>query len=416
MKTDKVQNLGPLAIWLERAIVAAMFLFVAAAPNSIAAAQTAWMLGMLFWLLRFFVWPRPKLDRTPIDYPMFAFFLLTALSAFLSYEPSVSIGKLRAASLFLIIYLFAENVRSQRILTMLTVILIAATMVNVVFTFGQIAIGRGVKVYGVALNSPLGAARMVSRSKNDSVPIISGDTIEKIDGRSLGSLDELVTALNQSPDRPAAKCRLYGLNGLASWKCRAEVTSGRDGRKTRHSALGFRRDRRATGFTTTGPPTRKACTDWIAGARLVRRLARKRSRNGLLMGSLPAFVEPLLRLRARPGFRFISALLIAALGCDAGLYCDWRLPDSGNLGGLFLLQQKRQVGFFDKKDDSIAWRQKIWARDFICWLATRHLAVGIGMDSMKAHWREWGLFEGGKPDGPCTLTICRSRWTAACPH
>jgi len=26
----------------------------------------------------------------------------------------------------------------------------------------------------------------------------------------------------------------------------------------------------------------------------------------------------------------------------------------------------------------------------------RHLAVGVGMDSIKARWRQWGLFEGGK--------------------
>src|SRR5262249_624655 len=138
-----------------------MCLFAVAAPNSIAAAQAAWMLGLLFWLMRFFVWPRPKLQRTPIDYPMFAFFLLTALSSFLSYEPSVSIGKLRAASLFLIVYLFAENIQSPKVLRTLTLILIAATSVNVLFTFGQLAIGRGVKVYGVAPNSPFGTARMV---------------------------------------------------------------------------------------------------------------------------------------------------------------------------------------------------------------------------------------------------------------
>src|SRR5205814_6215170 len=98
---------GPLGVWLERAIIGAMVLFVIAAPNSIAATQAAWLLGMLFWVVRLFVWPRPKLDRTPIDYPIFLFFVLTGLSAFLSYEPSVSIGKLRAASLFLIVYLFA---------------------------------------------------------------------------------------------------------------------------------------------------------------------------------------------------------------------------------------------------------------------------------------------------------------------
>ena len=59
---------GPLAIWLERAILGALFLFVIAAPTSIAATQTAWLLGMLFWVLRLMVWPRPKVHRTTIDY------------------------------------------------------------------------------------------------------------------------------------------------------------------------------------------------------------------------------------------------------------------------------------------------------------------------------------------------------------
>src|SRR6266850_5605722 len=114
-------DLNPTARYLERATLVALFLFVAAAPNSIAGAQTAWMLGLLFWVLRFTVWPRPELKRTPLDYPIFGFFLLTGLSSFLSYEPIVSIGKLRAACLFTIIYLFAENIRSRRVLRALAI-------------------------------------------------------------------------------------------------------------------------------------------------------------------------------------------------------------------------------------------------------------------------------------------------------
>ena len=146
---------GPLAVWLERATLGALVLLVIAAPNSIAATQIAWFLGLVFWVLRFLVWPRPKLDRTPLDYPIFGFFVITGLSAFLSYEPTVSIGKLRAASLFTIVYLVAENVRLARILRALVILLIASCMVNVVYTFGQYALGRGVKVYGVSGNSPL---------------------------------------------------------------------------------------------------------------------------------------------------------------------------------------------------------------------------------------------------------------------
>src|SRR3979409_1015448 len=160
---------GPLGIWLERAILGALFLFVAAAPNSIAATQSAWSLGLLFWVLRFTVWPRPKLDRTPLDYPLFGFFLLTGLSSFLSYDPIVSIGKRHAACLFTIVYLFAENVRSPWVLRALVVVLLAACIVNVFSTFGQYALGRGVKLYGVTANSPLSDARQVSRAKIEKI-------------------------------------------------------------------------------------------------------------------------------------------------------------------------------------------------------------------------------------------------------
>ena len=359
---------------------------------------------MLFWLLRFFVWPRPKLDRTPIDYPMFAFFLLTALSSFLSYEPSVSIGKLRAASLFLIVYLFAENIRSQRILTMLTAILIAATMVNVIFTFGQLAIGRGVKVYGVTANSPLAAARMVSRSKNELVPIISGDTIEKVDGRSVRSIDELVTALNQSPDRATARLQVYRVEWIGELEVPRGTLLPGAGPEERLGIQrwSYGRDRRATGFYnhwTTYAESLLLIGSLTLG--LFVALPRKRSRNGLLLGlALAGICGALLLSVTRASWLsfLISALLIAALGLPRrALIVIGVCLVPVVLGGLFLLQQKRQVGFFDKKDDSIAWRQKIWREGFqLLTSSPRHLAIGVGMDSIKAHWREWDLFEGGK--------------------
>jgi len=65
--------------------------------------------------------------------------------------------------------------------------------------------------------------------------------------------------------------------------------------------------------------------------------------------------------------------------------------------GLFVLQQKRQVGFFDQKDDSIIWRQRVWHDGFHLLTSNpRHILVGVGMDSIKAHWREWGLFDNGR--------------------
>jgi O-antigen ligase len=62
-----------------------------------------------------------------------------------------------------------------------------------------------------------------------------------------------------------------------------------------------------------------------------------------------------------------------------------------------VLQQKRNVGFLDSRDASTTWRETVWRGGFKLLLSKpRHLLIGVGMDSLKAHWREWGLFDGGR--------------------
>jgi O-antigen ligase len=67
------------------------------------------------------------------------------------------------------------------------------------------------------------------------------------------------------------------------------------------------------------------------------------------------------------------------------------------LAGLFVLQQKRNIRFLDQTDQSTTWRGTVW-REGIHLLVSnpRHLLIGIGMDSIKRHWREWGMFDGGR--------------------
>ena len=380
-----------------------MLLFVIAAPHSIAATQTAWMLGMLFWLLRFLVFPRPKLYRTPIDYPMFAFFLLTGLSAIVSYEPNVSIGKMRAASLFLIVYFIAENVATPKILRLLTIFLIASTMVNVLYVFGRFAIGRGVTVYGVSEQSPLRGARMLSRTHNQPIPIVDGDTIEKVDGRAIRSADDLVDAL-VSLRNDTAKLQIYRVEWIATLDVpRGQLLPG----DTAEQRLGIQRwsygrDRRATGFYdhwTTYAESLQLIGSLALG--LFVAVPLKRSREGLVLAlAVLGICGALLLSVTRASWLsfLLSALLIATLGLSRrALIVIGACAIPLVLAGLFVLHQKRNVGFFDKKDDSIAWRQKIWHEGFHLLVSNpRHLVFGVGMDSIKAHWREWDLFEGGK--------------------
>jgi len=98
-----VDSKGQAATVVDGAIVVFLFVFAAAAPNSIAATQSAWLIGMALWLARMALRPKPKLVRTPVDYFILGFFILSGLSSLFSYEPFVSFGKMRAASLFTIL-------------------------------------------------------------------------------------------------------------------------------------------------------------------------------------------------------------------------------------------------------------------------------------------------------------------------
>jgi O-antigen ligase len=67
------------------------------------------------------------------------------------------------------------------------------------------------------------------------------------------------------------------------------------------------------------------------------------------------------------------------------------------LASVVLLKQKRSVGFFDTNDQSTTWRETVWKEGFHLLVSKpRHLIVGVGMDSIKAYWREWGLFDNGR--------------------
>ena len=56
------------------------------------------------------------------------------------------------------------------------------------------------------------------------------------------------------------------------------------------------------------------------------------------------------------------------------------------LGGLIFLQQSRNVGFFDAKDDSTTYRQTIYREGFDLWTENaRNFSLGVGMDSIKRY-------------------------------
>jgi len=359
----------------------------------------AWACGLLFWILRLCVRPRKRFYRTPLDYALLGFFILTFVSSLASYDPLISIGKLRGASLFTIVYLVAENVTQKRVLRWLVFTLIASCMINVMYVMGERVVGRGVKVDGLSTQSPLYTAG-----------VRNGDTLLEVDGRALHDAEELRAALaaeasnGSSVEATPARLKIYRYE----WMPTFNVERGRllDG-ETTLARLGIGswargRDWRAAGFYghyTTYAEALQLIASLALG--LLIALGKWKTRRAwLLIAALSGLSGALLLTVTRASWLafLVSAALIVLVGASrrtALLLAACALPLT--FAGLFILQQKRNVTFFDPKDDSINWRKTV-QREGLQLLVSkpRHLLVGVGMDSIKSHWREWGLFQNGR--------------------
>lgn len=401
-----------LALWLERATVGCLFLYAAAAPHSIAGTQTAWLLAMLCWVLRLCFKPRPALFRTPVDPWLFGFFVITFLTALTSYNPEVSIGKLRAASLFTVVYVVSQNVRSPRVLRALALTLVASCALGLVHTFATYARGRGVKLQSLAPDSPLRA-----------VGFNEGDTILSVDGVKVESPAEVVGAIET--ERPAPRERALRFpDGKVSCRwdgetaCvrvyRAEATpdanvarAGLPAGVTPEARLGIvewskGRDERASGFYGQYQ-TYAEVLQLIASLALgmLLSLRRRLSLKGLLLGvALAGMLCALILTVTRASWAGLlaSAFTVALVGASRRTLV-WTAAVALPLAlvGLFVLQQRRQVGFIDPKEGSTSWRLMVWQEGaHVLARSPRHLLVGVGMDSLKRRWREWGMFDKGR--------------------
>jgi O-antigen ligase len=383
----------------------------AAAPHSIAVTQIAWLLALVCWCARFLLKPRPVAYRTPLDYALLGFFILTFLSALLSYDPDVSIGKLRAASLFTIVYIVAQNVREWRVLRLLIFVLLASCMLNVIYTVGKFAVGRGVKAESLTTDSALRAAGVL---EGDTLLFVDGTTVHKPEDleRAIVTESHGVEKVYRDPngraqciwDQQTACVRVYRTEVLLTFRlARASLPQG----ATAAERLGIikwsaGRDERAAGFYghyTTYAESLQLIASLALG--LLVALPGKVSLKGLLLSLTFAGMASALILtvtRASWLGLLLSAFTITLIGAGRRtlvIFAACALPLA--ITGLLVLQQKRQVGFIDLHEGSTTWRLTVWDEGFrVLMSSPRHMLVGVGMDSLKRHWREWGMFDNGR--------------------
>ncbi|HEU4769601.1 MAG TPA: O-antigen ligase family protein [Pyrinomonadaceae bacterium] len=386
---------------IENGVIACIFLIAIFAPHSIAITQTAWLVGMALWLLRFAFFPRPQLFRTPVDYVLIGFFVLSGVSGVFSYNPFMSIGKMRAAGLFTIVYLVSQNIRTLAVVRLLALGLIASCMANVLWTAGQLAMGRGVKVQGVSAESPLSQALFQTRAVKQPTPIVAGDIVWQVDGVRVNNPDELAAALVSGSGDAVVK--IYRVEWTPELKVPRKLLQG----STAMDQLGIAgwsrgRDWRATGFFnhwTTYAEVLQLIASLAVGLFLAM-TQKNRAMGWFLLVATAGLVFALALTVTRGswiGFAVsVAAMLLLSVSRRTVLIvvgCALPLV----LAGVFLLQKQRRIGFFDSADNSTSWRQMVWREGFDLLVSKpRHLLFGVGIDSIKGHWREWGMFDNGR--------------------
>ena len=351
---------------LERIAFVFLVIMVLAMPHSIAATQTAWLIGMFAWVIRLFIKPRPKLVRTPLDIALWAFFGWSAVSSIFSYAPDISIDKLRGVSLFLIFYFVVNNLRSKRAIYFLVIALIFSCMVNVVWTPIERLIGRGVEVHGIAPESPL--AKTI---------IEEGDALIKANGKKIKSPEDLIEKIEQNETTRIEFYRpdyytivevkkadlLSGTNALE----RLGITSWKKNRNWR--SAGF------YGHYATYAEVLQLIVSLVFGIFIGfltnrRKDAKTRRWIFVLFVCLCGMSLALLLTvtRASQLAFMISAFTIVLLGGNRKIIlilAAIALPLV--IGGLIFLQISRNTAFFDPNDNSTTWRTTVWREGFNLW-------------------------------------------------
>ncbi len=382
-----------LAANLDRALFWSLVLLALAAPVSIAATQTAWCLGLIFWLIRAFV-VRPPIRKQDIDLSILTFVGLSLISSIFSYEPQLSFAKMLQVSLVTIVYLVLENIRDRRALHKLVTILVASAALIAIYVIGSFAVGKNIKVLRLAPDSPLLAAG-----------VMENDTILKANGVSVSSPDDLAKVLANAPKDSLAEIVVYRYEAVLGYYPPVAAIPDLGDSMAKFGILQWSRgrDTRATAFYSIH-------TTYSEAVQLLLSLAfglfiaatggffsRTRILLALAVGAM-AFALALTVTRASWAAFLLSATVMVIAGTSRRtilicLLCA--VPVF--FAAVFYLQQKRNVSFVDKSDTSTTYRETVWREGFNLLISNpRHLAVGVGMNSINNRWPEWHMYDNGK--------------------
>lgn len=382
-----IEVANPAARWANRAVILFILLFALSVPHSIAASQISFGLGAIFWIARDLASRRFHFARTPIDWPLLVFASLTILSSVFSVEPGLSLPKLKALTLFAVVYLLATNLSGRGVKSAVA-LLIVSSLAGVGFSFAEKVYGRGMVITAIEAGSPLESSNlrpgdviwMIARkrvySPDDAAAVICkrnpGDVL---DIEALHAGDPVPVTLTVTEELKAKQ------NPLG-------VETG--GRSRQFRVSGFSRQ-----FLTYAEQTQILGMLAFGGLLTGIRLWRKRgARMKLAIFALlfAVFALALILTASRAVIAaFILAVLCVSISFGGRLAPVMALAAAILLGGigLYVIGAARPPVTLSFNDDSAS-RRIAYMRAGLRVIPQRPL-LGVGMDSHKRHWREWGF-------------------------
>ncbi|QQS48848.1 MAG: O-antigen ligase family protein [Acidobacteriota bacterium] len=367
-----------------------LMLFAVVVPHSVAAAHISLGLSFLAWLFRDLWTGRPRFGKTTIDLPLALFCLLTILSSLLSVEPSTSIPKLKTLLLFGGIYLISTNL-NRRGAPALIFLLMISSLVSVGFSLTEKAWGRGMVITEIEPSSPLRASGvqagdviwMVGRRRVFSVAAATQAIRgyrpgEKINVEALHSGDPIPVELTATPEL-LARANPLGI--------------GAEGRTRQFRVAGFSRQ-----FLTYAEQMQiLALLAWGGLLTFLRFSSRRWAHSWIYALTLifTLFSLALILTASRAVIAsFVMAVVLTSISLGSiggrmavliGLIVALSLTGIG----IYTISTSRGQESINFRDDSAS-RRIAYMQSGLRVIPKRPL-LGVGMDSHKLHWSEWGF-------------------------
>ncbi|MBI2956891.1 MAG: O-antigen ligase family protein [Acidobacteria bacterium] len=357
--------------------------FAAALPHSISVAQITATLAALVWVIGL-VAGRRRPERTPLDLPILLFVAASILAALFSLEPRISLAKLAGTVLILIAPVTAGILRTRRQVWQLVAVLLASAALSAGLVVWEKIVGRGVDIVAVAPGSPFERAGVKPR-----------DVILACDGKPIegpAHFDRLLA--EHDPEKPLTCQALRTGVKLYQFTVPADDL----GAGSSPDTWGYRVK------TGRGIRARGTYSHFVTYAEVMLQLAalalglwlaypRKRAPAAALLLALALLlVAALAATFTRASWAALALAALAMISVKVGRRARLALLVAAPLVALglnTLLVEWRGVGFYNRADKSIQYRELMWADGLR--LIREHPLLGVGMDTILLRWRELGL-------------------------